>query len=157
MPVCLVRLYVDEELKRTDALQVQEGNEETFFNLFKRQESSTSLVLSKALAVGPDGTGGKMKMEVQPGVPASSILFSSQHFPNGGASLEFYAMSSSLSKHDKVVPSPMPPKSGANDDEDGEEGELLESSDPRKANYNRSSETGGGSGGGYASSQGGEP
>ena len=38
----LVRLYVDEELKRTDALQVQDGSDESFYNLFKRQESSAA-------------------------------------------------------------------------------------------------------------------
>ena len=111
MPVALVRLFVDEELRRTDAMQVAENtNGESFFNLFKRQESSTSLVLSKVLAVGPDGTGGKMKVEVQPSASASSIIFSRQQFPHGNASVEFYASSSSLSTNDKVLVSPMPPK-----------------------------------------------
>ena len=42
-------------------MQVAENADgESFFNLFKRQESSTSGVV-KVLAVGPDGTRGKMK------------------------------------------------------------------------------------------------
>ena len=136
MPVALVRLYVDDELRRTDAMQVAEepDRNESFFNLFKRQESSTSLVLSKVLAVGPDGSGGKMKIEVQPGTSAPSVIFSRQQFPHGNASVEFYAASSSLSKNDKVLVSP-PKVIVSRKEEEGEEGELEESNDPRSKHY----------------------
>ena len=145
MPVALVRLYVDNELRRTDAMQVAEepDSSESFFNLFKRQEPSTSLVLSKVLAVGPDGTGGKMKIEVQPGTIASSVIFSRQNFPHGNASVEFYAASSSLSKNDKVLVSPPKVVVSRKEEEEGEEGELEESNDPRSKHYTGSSSSSG--------------